>query len=108
MIYGAGEFRDIVDIKTKSYTADGLGGFTSTETTKIHCHAIVKVKKSKDGVVAGRDLEIRTHEVVIRLSQAYEPKKEDVVVWRNKALRVLTVIPDYTEMVCVLECINED
>ncbi len=106
MKYGAGEFREVIDIISKVKTPDGMGGYIVTDNTKLHCMAIVRGKRSKDGVVSGRDLEIRTHEVIIRLSSV-EPQKNDKILWRGKTLAVKTVLPDYSDMFCVMECVNE-
>jgi SPP1 family predicted phage head-tail adaptor len=61
-----GELRDQISIIRKTQTSDGMGGWTITEKTILSPWAMVEAPKSKTGIIAQKDTEIRTHQITIR------------------------------------------
>lgn len=105
----AGGLRERVEIRRKEKIPDGMGGFDEVETSLFSCWAAVVVPRSKEGIVSGRDLELRTHEVTIRhrFNVDQEPKHGDRVMWKSQGLRVATVRPIGSGAGYVLECVLE-
>lgn len=85
----AGELRHRIAVYRASRTPDGMGGWIETETLLLECYAAVAVPSARDGVVAMRDAELRTHEILMRRPPpAQMPKIGDVAMWRGARLRV--------------------
>ena len=61
-----GELRDQIFIIRKTKTTDDMGGWTFTEKTIATLWARVEAPKSKTGIIAQKDTEIRTHQITIR------------------------------------------
>ena len=61
-----GELRDKISIIRKMKTSDGMGGWGVTESVIISPWAKVEAPKSKTGIIAQKDTEIRTHQITIR------------------------------------------
>ena len=95
-----------ITITRSVFEDDGIGGSTKLDVIIFSGWASVAAKKSKDGLLGGRDLEIRTHLVLMRLSGT-EPQKGDVIAWRGKSLIVKAVRPDYRAAQVELDCIQE-
>lgn len=93
-----------ITISRNVATNDGMGGSTTALSAILTCWARVGAPKSRDGLIAGADLDIRTHEVTIRRENV-EPARGDVVTWRSKTLKVKNVREDvaYYSLDCVLE-----
>ena len=70
----------------KSRTTDGMGGWSETESTLLTVWAQVLTPRSKTGVVAQQDAEIRTHEIAIRYSAL--PAINDIVKHLGDRLEV--------------------
>lgn len=101
-----GELRERVTILRPKEADDGMGGDKQTLENFCDCWAKVTPARSKSGIISGRDLEIRTHEVTIRLG-AKEPKHGDKILWRGKTLTVRGVRPDYAAALCEMDCVME-
>lgn len=101
-----GSLSERITITRAVFEDDGIGGSTTSESTIFSGWASVAAKKSKDGLLGGRDLEIRTHLVVMRLPET-EPQKGDVIAWRGKSLTIKAVRPDYRAAQVELDCIQE-
>jgi len=85
----AGELRDKVIFKREERVPDGMGGWETTS---------VKVPASKDGVVAMKDTEIRSHVVRVRQNaETLAVRINDVVVWRTFRLIVKAIRPEGRE-----------
>ncbi len=105
----AGDLKERVEIRRKEKTPDGMGGFDEVETSLFSCWASVVVPRSKEGIVSGRDLELRTHEVTVRSPRdpAKAPEKGDCVLWRGRRLRVALVRPSVAGDAATLDCVLE-
>lgn len=101
-----GSLSEQITITRAVFEDDGIGGSTTQDTIIFSGWASVAAKKSKDGLLGGRDLEIRTHLVVMRLPET-EPQKGDVIAWRGKSLTIKAVRPDYRAAQVELDCIQE-
>ena len=102
----SGELRERITISRPKTGGDGIGGETRTLEKLCDCWARVTATRSRSGIISGRDLEIRTHEVTIRLGRI-EPENGDVITWRGKSLIVRAVRPDYAHAVCEMDCLME-
>jgi head-tail adaptor len=105
MRFNPGSLREQITISRATVTDDGMGGETTANSVIFSGFASVIAKASKDGIVSGRDVEVRTHEVTIRLE--IEPKQDDLITWRSQSLRVKAVRPDYATKLCVMDCVLE-
>jgi len=102
-----GELNDRIEIKREERKADGMGGWTVTDTTVATVWAGVRVPASKDGVIAGADAETRTHVVRIRQSTTTMTVQiNDVVLWRTFRLIVKAIRPEGREWID-LDCAVE-
>ncbi|WP_034443516.1 head-tail adaptor protein [Cloacibacillus evryensis] len=101
-----GSLSEQITITRAVFEDDGMGGSTTRDTTIFSGWAAVTAKKSKDGLLGGRDIEVRTHLVIMRLPKT-EPQKGDVIAWRGKSLTVKAVRPDYRAAQVELDCIQE-
>lgn len=101
-----GSLSERITITRAVFEDDGIGGNTTRDPIIFSGWASVAAKKSKDGLLGGRDLEIRTHLVVMRLPET-EPQKGDVIAWRGKSLTIKAVRPDYRAAQVELDCIQE-
>lgn len=101
-----GDLKDQVTISSITYTDDGMGGHSTALTPIATVWASVNVPRSRDGIVGGRELDIRTHEVIIRMG-GVEPVQGDTVTWRGKALIVKAVREDYGNNRYSLDCIRQ-
>jgi len=99
-----GDLRERIEIRRKELAPDGMGGHTETETVVGVLWAKVTVPRSKDGIVAMRDAEIRTHEITVR-SYA-NVRMNDLVVWKGERLLVRSLRPDHESI--VFDCVPED
>jgi len=97
-----GDLRDQIVIKRAEWSEDGMGGWTETETTKLTTWARVEVPRSKTGVIAQQNTEIRTHEITIRFSDV--PKIGDVVEFLGTRLVVQAVRHDVRRRWSYLDC----
>lgn len=98
-----GELRERITISRPKTGGDGMGGETRTLEKLCDCWAKVTATRSRSGIISGRDLELRTHEVTIRLGRV-EPENGDVITWRGKTLTVRAVRPDYAHAGCEMDC----
>ena len=102
-----GTLKDRVTISRETRTTDGMGGWTTEATTLATVWAHVKVPASKDGVIAGGDVEIRTHVVRVRQStDTLGVQINDIVTWRGHALTVRACRPlgrEWIDFDCKLE-----
>lgn len=101
----AGKFKEPVVFKRKTLTSDGMGGNTATLSTILTCYAEVRIPSSKDGVLGGKDIEIRSHLVTIRDSRV-AIKQDDLIEWRSQTLIVRTVRPDYNRGIIQFDCVE--
>ena len=101
-----GELRERIAISRPKTSDDGIGGSTQTLEKLCGCWAKVAATRSRSGIISGRDLEIRTHEVTIRLGRV-EPENGDVITWRGKTLTVRAVRPNYAAALCEMDCVME-
>lgn len=102
-----GELNDRVTIKREERKADGMGGWTVTDTTVAAVWAGVRVPASKDGIIAGADAETRTHIVRIRQSATtMNVQINDVVLWRTFRLIAKAIRPEgreWLDLDCAVE-----
>lgn len=102
-----GELNDRIEIKREERKADGMGGWTVTDTTVATVWAGVRVPASKDGVIAGADAETRTHVVRVRQSSTTMTVQiNDVVLWRGFRLIVKAIRPEgreWLDLDCAVE-----
>lgn len=101
-----GELRERITISRSVFEDDGIGGSITSESIIFSGWASVAAKKSKDGLLGGRDVEIRTHLVIMRMPGT-EPQKGDVITWRGKSHLVKAVRPDYRAALVELDCVQE-
>ncbi len=103
----AGDLRDKVIFQREERVSDGMGGWETTEKTIATAWASVKVPASKDGVVAMKDTEIRSHVVRVRQNaETLAVRINDFCLWRDWKLSVKTCRPLGYEAIdfdCVLE-----
>ena len=97
-----GDLRDQITIKRAEWSEDGMGGWTETEETKLTVWARVEVPRSKTGVIAQQDAEIRTHEVTMRYSDV--PQIGDIVEFLSSRLVVQAVRHDARRRWSFLDC----
>ncbi len=101
----AGDLRDRIEVVRKTRTTDGMGGWSETESTLLTVWAQVLTPRSKTGVVAQQDAEIRTHEIAIRYSAL--PAINDIVKFLNDRLEVKGVRHDAKRKWTFLDCVPE-
>ena len=101
----AGDLRDRIEVARKTRTTDGMGGWSETESTLLTVWAQVLTPRSKTGVVAQQDAEIRTHEVAIRYSAI--PAINDIVKHLGDRLEVKGVRYDVKRQWTFLDCVPE-
>lgn len=101
-----GAFNEKIVLSRCIKTDDGMGGSTTVWRDIAERFASVVSTLGKDGVISGRDLELRTHLVTMRFENS-EPQKGDAVKWRGRTLVVKTVKPDYKASIVELDCIEE-
>lgn len=97
-----GELRDEILILRKERTPDGMGGYTEVESLLINAWARVEVPRSKTGVIAQQNTEIRTHEITIRFSDV--PQIGDVVEFLGTRLVIQAVRHDARRRWSFLDC----
>jgi SPP1 family predicted phage head-tail adaptor len=97
-----GDLRDQIVVKRAELTSDGMGGYTEAEKTKLTAWARVDVPRSKTGVIAQQDTEIRTHEITIRYSDI--PQIGDIVEVFSDRLVVMAVRHDPLRKWSFLDC----
>jgi len=101
----AGDLRDRIEVVRKTRTTDGMGGWSESESTLLTVWAQVLTPRSKTGVVAQQDAEIRTHEVAIRYSAL--PAINDIVKHLSDRLEVKGVRYDTKRQWTFLDCVPE-
>ena len=101
----AGDLRDRVDLLRKERVPDGMGGWDLHEAPLVSVWARVETPDSKTGVVAQKDVELRTHEITLRYTA--EPKIKDVAVFRSLRLEVKGVRHDSRRKWTFLDCVPE-
>ena len=101
----AGDLRDRIEVVRKTRTTDGMGGWSESESTLLTVWAQVLTPRSKTGVVAQQDAEIRTHEVAIRYSAL--PAINDIVKHLGDRLEVKGVRYDSKKQWTFLDCVPE-
>ncbi len=101
----AGDLRDRIEVVRKTRTTDGMGGWSETESTLLTVWAQVLTPRSKTGVVAHQDAEIRTHEIAIRYSAL--PAINDIVKHLGDRLEVKGVRYDAKRQWTFLDCVPE-
>lgn len=97
-----GDLRDQILIKRAEWSEDGMGGWTETEETKLTVWARVEVPRSKTGVIAQQDTELRTHEITIRFSSG--PKIGDIVEFLGDRLVIKAIRHDRRRKWMFLDC----
>jgi SPP1 family predicted phage head-tail adaptor len=100
-----GELRDEILILRKEFIPDGMGGHTEVEAPLINAWARVEAPRSKTGVIAQQDTEIRTHEITLRY--VTEPEVGDVVEFLDERLVVQAVRHDRRRRWLYLDCVPE-
>lgn len=100
-----GELRDKIKIYRKKRTSDGMGGWKEEEELIMTPFARVEAPRSKSGVIAQKDTEIRSHEVLIRYSLG--PKMGDIVEFLGQRLVVQAVRYDARRRWMYLDCVPE-
>lgn len=104
----AGDLRERIDIFRKVRTPDGMGGHEEAEVALLSVFAQVRVPAARDGVVAMRDVELRTHEILVRRPlPETTPVIGDVVLWRGVRLLIRTTRPTDRCDGLFLECVSE-
>lgn len=102
-----GDLRDRVEISRAVRTSDGMGGWTVADSLLATVWAHVKVPASKDGVIAGADVEIRSHVVRVRQTdQTMGVQINDKISWRGYGLTVKACRPlgrEWVDFDCKLE-----
>lgn len=101
----AGDLRDRIEVVRKTRTTDGMGGWSESESTLLTVWAQVLTPRSKTGVVAQQDAEIRTHEIAIRYSAL--PAINDIVKHLGDRLEVKGVRYDAKRKWTFLDCVPE-
>lgn len=97
-----GELRDKISILRKIKTGDGMGGWSVTESVIISPWAKVEAPKSKTGIIAQKDTEIRTHQVTMRYNCMVEAG--DIVRFFDARLVVLAIRHDSKRRWMFLDC----
>jgi len=97
-----GELRDKISIIRKMKTSDGMGGWGVTESVIISPWAKVEAPKSKTGIIAQKDTEIRTHQVTMRYNDAV--KIGDIVKFYDTRLVVKAIRHDGKRRWMYLDC----
>lgn len=101
----AGDLRDRIEVVRKTRTTDGMGGWSESESTLLTVWAQVLTPRSKTGVVAQQDAEIRTHEIAIRYSAL--PAINDIVKHLGDRMEVKGVRYDSKRQWTFLDCVPE-
>ena len=97
-----GELRDQIFIIRKTQTSDGMGGWTTTERTILSPWARIEAPKSKTGVIAQKDTEIRTHQITIRYYDGV--RIGDIVSFFGTRLVVKAIRHDRLRSCMYLDC----
>lgn len=97
-----GELRDQISIIRKTKTSDGMGGWSVTESVIVSPWAKVEAPKSKTGIIAQKDTEIRTHQVTMRYNDAVETG--DIVKFYDMRLVVKAIRHDSKRRWMFLDC----
>lgn len=97
-----GELRDEILILRKKRISDGMGGFTYVEEPVLNAWARVEAPRSKTGVIAQQDTELRTHEITIRFSSG--PKIGDIVEFLGDRLVIKAIRHDRRRKWMFLDC----
>jgi len=100
-----GELRDKIKIYRKNKNPDGMGGWTEEEELVFTPFARVEAPRSKSGVIAQKDVEIRSHEILIRYCP--EIKMGDIVDFLGNRLVVQAIRFDAKRKWMYLDCIPE-
>ena len=100
-----GKLREHITISRLTTADDGMGGSTTAQSNILTCWAEIKTPKSRDGIIAGKDLDIRTHEVTMR-RESVEPLRGDIVTWGTKKLKIGAVRED--RAFYFLDCIRQE
>ena len=100
-----GELRDKIKIYRKKRTSDGMGGWKEEEELIMTPFARVEAPRSKSGVIAQKDAEIRSHEILIRYSS--EIKMGDIVDFLGEKLVVQAIRFDAKRKWTYLDCVPE-
>ena len=98
-----GELRERIIILRPKTADDGMSGTATTYEKLFESWAKVVASRSRNGIISGRDLELRSHEITIRLGMT-TPEYGDKILWRGKTLIIRTVRPDYAAALCVMDC----
>lgn len=85
----AGQLRERLTLENATRTDDSMGGWTLSWTQEGELWAKVRAKSSPEKALAdGRTL-TRTHEVIVRFSDAVQPDKR--FIYRGQELRIVSV-----------------
>ena len=104
----AGDLRERIEVRRFSGVPDEMGGASGSEALVMMTWARVRVPSAKDGVVAMKDAELRTHEILIRMPcVAWLPRLGDVVVWNGARLIVKATRPTDRGDGLFLDCVTE-
>lgn len=104
----AGELNQRITISREEHVSDGQGGSTTTKKTVLSCWGRVKVLSAKDAVVAMKDVDLRTHEILIRYPDGnHMPAINDLVEWRTSLLRIRATRPGSDDASLFIDCVTE-
>lgn len=108
MRLAAGELRDRILVKREERVSDGQGGSTKTQNVLMSCWARVKPIAAKDAVIAMKDVDFRTHEILIRIPGPDRmPSIHDLVIWQSYTLRIKATRPGADRGSLFLDCVTE-
>lgn len=100
-----GSLRDEINIYRKQHISDGMGGWDEREFLLMPAFARIEAPRSKSGVIAQKDTEIRSHEVLIRYST--KPKMGDIVEFLGNRLIIQAIRHDAKRRWMYLDCVPE-
>ena len=104
----AGDLRERIEVLRFSGVPDEMGGTSGAEALVMMTWARVRVPSAKDDVVAMKDAELRTHEILIRMPcVAWLPRLGDVVIWNTVRLIVKATRPTDRGDGLLLDCVTE-
>ncbi len=100
-----GDLSERIEIKRPAHTADGMGGWTVSESSKGSKWARVRVPASSTNIIAMKDAEIRTHEFTLRYLT--DVQMNDIVVYLSARYVVRGVRHDPLRLWTYLDCSPE-
>lgn len=102
-----GDLRNRVIISRSERTPDGMGGWSIAPLELAVLWASVRVPSSENGVIAGGEVEVRTHIVRVRQTDiTMSVQINDIVTWRGFKLVVKACRPlgrEWVDFDCRLE-----